>query len=245
MNNTLKAINTTRRTRVCGVFLLVLLSVAWAQPVREFRGTFRYFADAAIFESCGGLSWPVAMQAEYLVLERRYLQADVAGQAVFVHIRGQLVLRANMEGRTEEFMEVVEVLEVDANRSSCTSQAINPVLYEGAWQLSSLPGFTLTAVSRVPYVLFRREDNAWQVRGYAGCNRVRAPYVTQGRQLLFGDMAMTKMACFGAQGRLEGAFLRVLTDTNAFDVSGQTLTLLEGEDVLARFTFRREAPASP
>jgi heat shock protein HslJ len=116
-------------------------------------------------------------------------------------------------------------------------------LHEGHWQLSALAGVRLTDVARLPYLMFRRDGGAFQMRGYAGCNQVRAPYVTQGQQLLIGNMATTKMACFGEQGQLEGALLQVLADTSAFDISGHTLTLLADDEALARFTFRRETPS--
>lgn len=240
--------NVKRMCRVCGLVVLLITGVASGQSLREFRGTFRYMADAATFESCGGLSWPVAMQAGYLALERRYLQQASGGDAVFVRVQGRLLVQPNMEGRPREFLEVTEVLELLPNRGSnaCASLGVmsaQPALYEGHWQLSGLTGVLLTDVARLPYLMFRRDGGALQMRGYAGCNQVRAPYVTQGQQLLIGNMATTKMACFGKQGQLEGALLRVLTDANAFDISGQTLTLLAGDEALARFIFQRETPS--
>lgn len=227
--------------------LLLMATFAWAQPMREFSGTFRYMADAAVFESCDGVSLPVAMQASYIDLERLYLQTASGGEAVFVRVQGRLVVLPNMEDRPEEFLEVTEVLEFDptGNLAACEEARVQPALHEGHWRLTELTGFDkdLANFERLPYLMFRREDEVWHVGGYAGCNRLSAPYLTRGRRLLIGDMAMTKRACFGERETLEAAFMGVLAKADQHNIDGQDLTLFEDGGILARFTFSPEQPS--
>jgi len=231
------------------VILLMMTVFASAQPVREFVGTFRYFADAAVFESCEGASWPVAMQGGYLALERLYLQQASGGEAVFVRVQGRLVVLPNMEDRPTEFLEVTQVLEFDPTRSAdgCTVQVprYQPVLHEGHWQLTELTGFdkNLADFERVPYLRFSHEEGVWRVSAYAGCNQLSAPYVTQAERLLIGSVVMTQRACVGEQGALEAAFVRVLMRADGHNIVGENLILVEDGQPLARFRFNPKTPS--
>ena len=75
-----------------------------------FRGLFAYMADAALFTECGtGRSFPVAMEGDYLALERAYLQAgETAGQAQLVTLDGRFDHRPKMEGEGRQVTLVVE-----------------------------------------------------------------------------------------------------------------------------------------
>lgn len=235
--------------RLLMAMLLMMTAFASAQPVREFTGTFRYFADAAVFESCEGASWPVAMQSRYLALERRYLQQASGGEAVFVRVQGRLVVLPNMEDRATEFLEVTQVLEFDPARGAdgCTAQAPRypPVLHEGHWQLTELTGFDkdLADFERVPYLRFSHEEGVWRVSAYAGCNQLNAPYLTQAERILVGSVVMTQRACVGEQGALEAAFVRVLTRADSHNIAAENLILLEDGQPLARFRFNPQVPS--
>lgn len=238
--------NKVRGQLLLMVIVLLMVTFAWAQPVREFSGTFRYMADAAVFESCDGVSRPVAMQAGYLDLERRYLQTASGGEAVFVRLRGRLVVLPNMEDRPEEFVEVIEVLELDPTQDLAACRArFQPDLHEGYWRLTEIVGFEkdFTRFERLPYVTFRREDGVWRVSGYAGCNGISALYLTRDMQLLVGNLVLTEMACLGEQGALEAAFIGVLAKVDSHTIDGQDLTLFEDDTTLARFTFSPDQPS--
>lgn len=235
--------------RSVGVLLLLIVTFAWAQPEREFNGTFRYMADAAVFERCDGLSWSVAMQAGYLELERRYLQQASGGDAVFVRLQGRLVMQPDMADRLTEQLEVTKVLELDPNRGTdgCTAQAsaYQPALHEGYWQLTALTGFDkdVAEVERIPTLRFSREDAGWQLSGDAACNHLSAPYLTRGERILVGNVTMTQMACVGERAVLEAAFVQVLMRVDSYDIVGDDLILFVDGQRLARLRFSPENPS--
>lgn len=96
-------------------------SVAGDQPR---RGMFSYMADAALFEDCSdGARYPVAQEADYLVLERAYLAARrEPGEALLATVVGQVEPRPPMEGGgTRETLVVAEFVEIRAG--SCDEAA--------------------------------------------------------------------------------------------------------------------------
>jgi copper homeostasis protein (lipoprotein) len=67
----------------------------------ELRGMFRYLADAARFGDClTGRSYPVAMEGDYLQLERAYLEAakPEPGAPLMASFEGDIASRPAMEG---------------------------------------------------------------------------------------------------------------------------------------------------
>lgn len=70
------------------------------EPELPMRGMFLYLADAARFRECvTGLDLPVAMEADYLALERAYLRDRPApGEPLLVSLTGSIVPRPVVEG---------------------------------------------------------------------------------------------------------------------------------------------------
>ena len=104
------------------------------------------------------------------------------------------------------------------------------------WRLSELSGRSAipTEVSRRPWLRF--EPDSGRVSGSAGCNRVTGPFTTDRGAIRFGLLAATTMACLDeALTRQEDDFLAMLSSVNRYDLEGDTLLLLRGEDVVARF----------
>lgn len=67
----------------------------------ELHGMFRYISDAAQFEDClTGRSYPVAMDGDYIQLERAYLQAakPEPGTPLMASFAGDITCRPAMEG---------------------------------------------------------------------------------------------------------------------------------------------------
>lgn len=69
-------------------------------PQLSLRGMFSYFADAALFEECNtGRRMPVAMEGDYLRLERAWLAGGHSVELpVMASVQGRIVERVNMEG---------------------------------------------------------------------------------------------------------------------------------------------------
>jgi len=67
----------------------------------ELHGMFRYMADAARFEDClTGRSYPVAMEGDYIQLERAYQEAakPEPGAPLMASFEGDITRRPGMEG---------------------------------------------------------------------------------------------------------------------------------------------------
>ena len=81
-----------------------------------FRGSYVYFADAALFTDCRtGTKLPVATEGDNLALERAYAAARKApAEPVVVEVKGRVESRPPMEGPgtrptlvVEKFLRVV------------------------------------------------------------------------------------------------------------------------------------------
>lgn len=71
--------------------------------------------------------------------------------------------------------------------------------------------------------------------GFSGCNQLVGAYVQDGSALQFMQMASTKMACVAPLMELESHVLKMLGATTGYRIEGEQLTLLGGDQVLARF----------
>ncbi len=81
--------------------------------------------------------------------------------------------------------------------------------------------------------------------GYSGCNRYTGSYVLKNGLLSFGQLAGTRMACVGAGGEIEGAYLDALSHVARSGVQMRDpqalLLVLENGD---RLTFASTASAA-
>ena len=91
-------------------FLAPVLSAYGQERTLPFAGEMRYMADAALFTDCQtGRSYPIAMEADYVRMERAYL--DVAGEPggpLYVTFEGFIAPRPKMEGDGLEPTVIVE-----------------------------------------------------------------------------------------------------------------------------------------
>ncbi|RIV25239.1 META domain-containing protein [Fibrisoma montanum] len=65
-----------------------------------------------------------------------------------------------------------------------------------------------------------------RVSGTTGCNRLNGRVQADSRQVQFGPLATTRMACMGEAGQLEGDFLNALNQPLTYRVAEGKLTLL-------------------
>ena len=103
------------------------------------------------------------------------------------------------------------------------------------WKLIDLEGAAVEAVDnqREAHIVLHTEEN--RVAGSGGCNRLMGSYRLDGDALSFGQLATTMMACADGM-QTEHAFLEVLENVSAWEVTGSNLTLKDGAgDDVARF----------
>ena len=85
-----------------------------------------------------------------------------------------------------------------------------------------------------------------RVAGFSGCNQMMGAYALNGSQLKFDQMAGTKMACAETSMQLENEFLAIFPLVATWEISGQSLRLLdEGGKTLATFEARQTSPQPP
>ena len=214
-------------------------------PVSEllrWRGEFVYLADAATFADCAsGVRWPVAMTADYLAMERNYLESRSGpGAPLLVSFEGHLEVRQAMEGPPREQI-VVDRFGGSQSRAACGSAAsgkgdVMAELKDTYWKLVDLDGETVVmapAQQREVHITLAGEGS--RLIGFSGCNQLVGAYVPDGNALRFTQMAGTRMACMAPLMDLESQVLKMLGATTAYRIEGAQLTLFGGDQVLARF----------
>jgi heat shock protein HslJ len=101
------------------------------------------------------------------------------------------------------------------------------------WVLSRIPDFELEKTRKEPSIYFN--DSTSKVSGYTGCNGYGASYTLKGNTIKIGDVLSTKMACMPGM-KTENKVMNVLSSVDNYSISGDKLTLKQGEKVLAEFT---------
>ena len=98
--------------------------------------------------------------------------------------------------------------------ASPTRPLTDPDLIGTEWILGDLPGQVLADVR--PTVSFSGDGT---VSGNAGCNTFSGTYTADGSTLTLGPLATTRMACEGAKGTLETAYVAALQATTAYELT--------------------------
>ncbi|MCP9773395.1 META domain-containing protein [Synechococcus sp. Tobar12-5m-g] len=185
-----------------------LAKAAPIDPRLHLQGMFTYLADAATIRLCAnGQRLPVAMEKDYLALERAYLKArpaDKPGQPLLVHLDGLITQRPSIEagqppGRTLVVEKFVNVLPGKVCPPTATAQSpglpISP-LRGTRWRLLRLGDQTVPSdgpSGRGAELLL--EPDQPRFSGSGGCNRLMGAVQLEGESLRFGKVAATMMAC--------------------------------------------------
>jgi heat shock protein HslJ len=120
-----------------------------------------------------------------------------------------------------------------------TTGEADATLTDTYWALLEVDGnsFPEYQGTREPHIVFRREGE--RVSGFAGCNVMAGGYQATGERLRVGPLALTRMACLGAEATtMESAFVRALDDTASYRIEGSTLEL---RDAAGKPRLRLEA----
>jgi copper homeostasis protein (lipoprotein) len=176
---------------------------------------FRYLADAATIRLCAtGARLPVAMEADYLRLERAYLKAQPAGrmgQPLLVNLEGLITNRPSAEpGRPPQRTLVVERFvgvhpgqgcpqpNTPPNASSApASRPMAPLSLRGTlWKLQALQDSSGPTLFKppgpTPELLLGVDQE--RVSGTGGCNRLIGGFRLAGEELSFSRLASTSAA---------------------------------------------------
>lgn len=120
---------------------------------------------------------------------------------------------------------------------SCGMMAFGrtPELSGTKWQLANIGG---KPVSTKAYVEFN--EQLTRVTGNAGCNRMFGSVDTRGRQISFGAIATTKMACGENANRIESQILNAISRVTRLRQYGSRLELSNGNHVILKFSAAKE-----
>jgi heat shock protein HslJ len=101
------------------------------------------------------------------------------------------------------------------------------------WTLVELAGAAveLRAGDVAPFLAL--DPDASRVSGSGGCNRLVGTVEREGDALCFRHLVTTRMACTERVMQREAAFLGALAATSRFQLSGDSLALLDRDDPVA------------
>jgi heat shock protein HslJ len=206
------------------------------EPRLPLRGMFLYFADAARFTDCAsGRSWPVAMEGDFLALQRAYLaarpepQAGALPAALMARIEATVAQRPRMEGAGTIPTVVVERFVALAPGETCDRPATQASLRNTYWRIVSLAGETISPEDgrREPYLLLRLDEPRFAAT--IGCNQMLGGFETAGTTLRFQPGPSTMMACPPAVDARERTLVETLAATASYRLDGTALALLASD----------------
>ncbi len=199
-------------------------------------GEFTYMADAAIFKECiSNRSYPVAMEADYIALERLYLASGVGPAApLYATIEGGIVEREAMEGPPRRHVVVKRVGNTSPTRR-CEQNRATASLRNTYWKIESLMGSDVAAPAeqREPHLILRNNEEQRFV-ATVGCNQFSGSFEADDTGATFGAAMATRMACPPLLAADEQRLQTVLSAARTHRRSGETLALFDADgDVVA------------
>ena len=201
------------------------------------EGLFTYMADAAIFEVCTtGETVPVAMEGDFLAAQKAYGEArSEPGAPLLMVVDGTLAVRPVMEGPDRLSLVIDRFVSVKPG-ATCAHHEAEASLQETYWKLVALDGRTVSVPEggREPHMILKGGATPG-VSATVGCNQLAGGYTLEGDRLNFGPMAATMMACPEPLGALEQQLSQVLSGSRTWKIAGQTLSLRDGDRILAEF----------
>lgn len=196
---------------------------------RGLHGMFRYMADAAMFEEClTGRRYPVAMEGDYLALERAYLALPgrAPGAPVMASFDGELTERPRMEGTGTVPTVVVRRFVGLWPSQTCERAMSHASLTPQYWRIVSLRGAPVSPVAdtREPHLILRGEAGGYIAT--AGCDRLKGSYRVSGPAIGF-EPPTAAGACPAELRQREATLLEVLAAARSWKIQGQGLELFD------------------
>lgn len=101
------------------------------------------------------------------------------------------------------------------------------------WVLMSLEGEEVQMLNDTRTAYIRLEENENDVDGFTGCNKISGSYSLEESRLQLSELRTTRMACPTMEE--ENKLMSVLGRVNNYKISGDLLTLFEGDKAVATF----------
>lgn len=199
------------------------------------RGMFTYMADAPRFTEClTDRSYPVAMEGDYIKLERAYLEKrSEPGAPLLTNFEGQITQRPPMEGDGTIPTVVVDRFVNVWPNEQCEGWKSEPTLTNTYWRIVRLGDTPVAAAPnrREPHMVLLGDEPRF--RATVGCNQMIGGYQAASNQLQFTATASTMMACPPPLDETERHLGEILTAVRSYQMSGQSMELFnqEGEPI--------------
>lgn len=191
-------------------------------------GLVTYFADAALFTEClSGQTFPVTMDADYLALERAYLEAEIAPAAPLIaRLDAEIAMQPQMEGPDRMTVTVTQFHHVTPE-AGCPATRSAADFANTYWGLTHLQGEALDPAEgrQEPHLVIAAD--ATRFSGTVGCNRMMGAVSLDDDAVEFGPVASTMMACPPELAAREARFAETLEATARMDLSDQSLRLFD------------------
>ena len=124
-------------------------------------------------------------------------------------------------------------VDIDLSQVSATQ---SPVPLEGtAWKLIELGGAPLAESPQEREAELQLHAEGHRLAATGGCNRLLGSYELRGETLTLAPGAMTMMACPEPVMAQERNFTGALRATKSYRIAGDTLQLMDGGRIVARF----------
>jgi len=204
-------------------------------PGFEIEGLFRYMADAAMFRDCrDNRTYPVAMEGQYIELERAYLNSGIEpAKEAYVKLEGRYLSRPPMEGNINKVSLIVDSFKDLSTKKTCSPE-LHAEMQNTYWRLLELDGNPARSPEGSREIHLILDTNESRAHGFAGCNNFFATYQLEEDALSFSPIGSTMMACPGGMDT-EQSFLAALGATTRVDIAGQIMSLYADNRLLARF----------
>jgi len=199
------------------------------------EGMFRYMADSALFRDCSSnLVFPVAMEAQYIELERAYLNSGIEpGMELYSRLIGRYLERQDFDEKINKTMLIVDEVKETSNDKSCAPQ-VHAELENTYWKLVELGGEMVHTPEGAREVHLTLATTDSRVQGFAGCNNFFGSYQADGDALTFSAMGITMMACPEGMDT-EQTFMQALGETTRAEIAGQVMKFYADDRLLATF----------
>ncbi len=171
-----------------GSALRRLPDFAPAELQLALHGMFRYLADAAGFEEClTGRVYPVAMEGDFVALERAYMASEAGGTGtpIMASFDGEIARRPAMEGDRATPTVVVRRFVSLWPGGRCEQAMSRASLAETYWRLVRLRGEPVVTPpqQREAHLVLHSGDGRY--KGHFGCFRYDGEYRVNGGEIAF------------------------------------------------------------
>jgi heat shock protein HslJ len=196
-------------------------------------GEMTYLADAARFTEClTGRSYPVAMEGDFVAMQRGYAAAvKQPGAPMYVTFEGEILDRPPMEDAGAVRTVVVKRFINAWPGQRCERARADASLANTYWRIVKLGDAAVRpgAGRREPHVLLRSAAGRGGYSATVGCNTLNGAFTADGETIRFAPGAATLMACPAPLDALERRLGEVLAQAVRWRINASTLELYDAK----------------